>query len=47
MTAVEEAEALGDNPLGELAAQLLLELAKRRVALGKYKSMEGGLQWNK
>ena len=37
MTAVVEAEALGDNPLGELAAKLLQELAKRRLALGKYK----------
>lgn len=36
MTAVAEAEALGDNPLGDLAAKLLQELSKRRVALGKY-----------
>lgn len=39
MTAVEEAEAMGDNPLGELAATLLKEIARRRFALGKYKSV--------
>jgi hypothetical protein len=38
MTAVEEAEALGDNPLGELAAKLLQEISRRRIALGKLKS---------
>ena len=38
MTAVEEAEALGEDPLGELAAKLLQELAKRRVALGNLKA---------
>jgi hypothetical protein len=37
MTAVVEAEALGDNPLGELAAKLLQELSKRRVALERQK----------
>ena len=40
MTAVVEAEALGDNPLGELAAKLLQEIAKRRVGLGGLKSKE-------
>lgn len=35
MTAVEEAEAMGDNPLGDLSAQLLQELARRRLALVK------------
>lgn len=39
MTAVEEAEAMGDNPLAELAAKLLQELSRRRIVLGKYKSM--------
>ncbi len=38
MSAVVEAEALGENPLGDLAAKLLQELAKRRIALGKYKA---------
>lgn len=38
MTAVDEAEALGDNPLGDLAAQLLQEISRRRLALGKYRS---------
>ena len=33
MTAVVEAEALGDNPLGELASKLLQELSRRRIAL--------------
>ncbi len=33
MTAVEEAEALGDDPLGELAAALLKEISGRRSAL--------------
>lgn len=33
MTAVEEAEALGDDPLGELAATLLKEIVGRRSAL--------------
>ncbi len=33
MYTVAEAEAMGDNPLGELAAQLLQEIAKRRIAL--------------
>jgi len=37
MTAVVEAEAVGDNPLGELAAKLLQELSKRRIVLRKYK----------
>ena len=37
MTAVEEAEALGDNPLAELAAKLLQEISRRRIALAKYK----------
>jgi len=37
MTAVAEAEALGENPLGDLAAKLLQELSKRRLALGKGK----------
>jgi len=41
MTAVVEAEALGDNPLGELAATLLQELSRRRMALEKNKSMGG------
>ena len=36
MTAVEEAEALGENPLGELSAKLLQELSRRRLALAKY-----------
>lgn len=40
MTAVEEAEALGENPLGELSERLLKEIAKRRTALGKYKLNE-------
>jgi hypothetical protein len=39
MTAVEEAEVMGDNPLGELAAKLLLEISRRRVDLARYKSM--------
>jgi len=39
MTAVEEAEAMGDNPLGELAAKLWQEISRRRVALGKYQAM--------
>ena len=43
MTAVEEAETLGENPLGELAAKLLQELSKRRITLGKFKSMGVGL----
>ena len=38
MTAVEEAEAMGDNPLGELASKLLQELAKRRLALSSLKA---------
>lgn len=42
MGAVEEAEAMGDNPLGELAAQLLQEIVRRRMALGKYKVAESG-----
>lgn len=33
MSAVEEAEAMGDNPLAELAATLLQEIARRRLAL--------------
>ena len=32
MTAVVEAEAMGENPLGELAAKLLQELSMRRIA---------------
>ena len=36
MTTVEEAEAMGDNPLGELAAQLLQEISRRRVALERF-----------
>ena len=43
MTAVEEAEAMGDNPLAELAAKLLQELSRRRIVLGKYKSMGDSL----
>ncbi|OYY43416.1 MAG: molecular chaperone DnaJ [Gallionellales bacterium 35-53-114] len=39
MTAVIEAEELGDNPLGELAGKLLQEIARRRVALGNGKSV--------
>jgi len=39
MTAVIEAEALGENPLGDLAAKLLQELSKRRMALNKTSSM--------
>ena len=35
MTAVAEAEDTGDNPLGELAEQLLQEISRRRLALGK------------
>ena len=35
MSAVEEAEAMGDNPLGELAAKLLQELSRRRIVLGR------------
>lgn len=42
MTAVEEAEALGDNPLGELSAKLLHEIAKRRLSLVKFKSFASG-----
>lgn len=42
MTAVEEAEALGDNPLGELSAKLLQEIAKRRLTLAKFKSFASG-----
>lgn len=45
MTAVEEAEAMGDDPLDELAAKLLQEIARRRVALARFnisgKSMAG------
>jgi hypothetical protein len=33
MSTVEEAEAIGDNPLGEMAKQLLQEIAKRRLEL--------------
>ncbi len=33
MSTVEEAESMGDNPLGEMAKQLLQEIAKRRIAL--------------
>ena len=36
MTAVVEAEAIGDNPLGELAGKLLQEIDRRRVALTNY-----------
>lgn len=36
MTAVEEAEAMGDNPLSELAAKLLHEIARRKIVLQKY-----------
>ena len=43
MTAVEEAEAMGDNPLAELAAKLLQELSRRRIVLGKNKSMGDSL----
>lgn len=37
MTRVEEAEAMGGNPLGELAAQLLKEISRRRAALANQK----------
>lgn len=40
MTTVEESEAMGDNPLGELAAKLLQEISRRRITLGKYNSIE-------
>ena len=33
MSAIEEAEAMGESPLSEMAAQLLHELAKIRIAL--------------
>ena len=36
MSTVAEAEAMGGNPLEELAGKLLQELSRRRVALGKY-----------
>ena len=36
MSTVEEAEAMGDNPLGDLANKLLQEIARRRIALGKH-----------
>lgn len=39
MAAVEEAEAMGDNPLRELAEKLLQELSRRRIVLGKYQVM--------
>jgi hypothetical protein len=42
MTAVVEAEALGDNPLGELSAKLLQEIARRRLTLEKFKSFTAG-----
>jgi len=38
MTTVEEAEAMGDNPLGKLSAKLLQEISLRRNALRIYKS---------
>lgn len=38
MSKVEDAEAMGDNPLADLAAQLLQEISRRRMALGKYQS---------
>ena len=42
MATVEEAEALGDNPLGELSAKLLQEIAKRRLTLAKFKYFASG-----
>jgi cell division protein FtsB len=36
MTAVEEAEAMGEDPLSELAEKLIQEIARRRVVLSKY-----------
>lgn len=33
MSTVQDAEAMGENPLGEMAKQLLQEIAKRRIAL--------------
>ena len=42
MTAVIEAEALGDNPLGELSAKLLQEIARRRMTLGKFNLFASG-----
>ncbi len=38
MYTVEEAEAMGDNPLAELAAQLLKEISRRRIAFGKIRN---------
>ena len=36
MSTIEEAVAIRDNPLSELAAQLLQEISRQRVALEKF-----------